>query len=156
MSETTRAISTALLAELEQPSGGSAVEQTPFLYTGGLDDRTTDWTLNSVRYYSAKEGRWTQQDVIDAPLDPMNGNRYAYAANDPINFVDPTGEVSSCGAVAVGLGAVALLSGGVGLVAAAGTTAAAATVAGAAGALSFSTGVPAFALTLLVVFGGGC
>lgn len=28
---------------------------------------------------------------MDAPLDPSNANRYAYAADDPINGSDPTG-----------------------------------------------------------------
>lgn len=34
---------------------------------------------------------WTQQDSLDAPLDPVNANRYAYAGADPINNYDPTG-----------------------------------------------------------------
>jgi hypothetical protein len=36
-------------------------------------------------------GRWTQQDSLNTPLDPTNGNRYAYAGDDPINGVDPSG-----------------------------------------------------------------
>ena len=34
-----------------QDSGGNGTPQTPFLYTGGLNDRTTGWTLNGARYY---------------------------------------------------------------------------------------------------------
>lgn len=34
---------------------------------------------------------WTQQDSLEAPLDPVNANRYAYAGSDPINNYDPTG-----------------------------------------------------------------
>ncbi|GGC18625.1 RHS repeat-associated core domain-containing protein [Cellulomonas carbonis] len=98
------------VAELEQTSGGNATVQTPFLYTGGLHDRTTDWIKNGARYYAPTEGRWTQYDTLDAPLDPANANRYAYAANNPVNYVDPTGRVTAGqlagGAVATALGVV--------------------------------------------------
>jgi uncharacterized protein RhaS with RHS repeats len=64
----------------------------------------TGWTLNGARYYDAGEGRWTQMDTLDAPLDPSNANRYAYAANNPVNYVDPTGRISASGVLsAVGL-----------------------------------------------------
>ena len=79
------------VATLEQSSGGNAVAQTPFLYTGGLHDRTTGWIKNGARYYTPGEGRWTQHDTLDAPLNPLNANRYAYAANSPVNYVDPSG-----------------------------------------------------------------
>jgi RHS repeat-associated protein len=77
---------------------------TPFMYTGGLNDRVTGWTLNGARYYDAGEGRWTQMDTLDAPLDPSNANRYAYAANNPVSYTDPTGRATGAdfvGAVAV-------------------------------------------------------
>ncbi|WP_282947187.1 RHS repeat domain-containing protein [Cellulomonas endometrii] len=80
--------------EVLEDGAGVGVAFTPFLYTGGLNDRTTTWTLNGARYYDAYEGRWTQMDTLDAPLDPANGNRYAYAANNPVNFTDPTGLAS--------------------------------------------------------------
>jgi RHS repeat-associated protein len=66
-------------------------DEFPYTYTGGLYDRATGWILNGARYYSPAIGRWTQQDVYDAPLDPLNANRYAYAGNNPVNYVDPTG-----------------------------------------------------------------
>jgi hypothetical protein len=36
-------------------------------------------------------GTFTQQDTVDAPLDPANANRYGFAGGDPINNIDPTG-----------------------------------------------------------------
>lgn len=38
-------------------------------------------------------GSWTQEDTLDAPLEPSIANRYAYAADDPINNVDPSGRI---------------------------------------------------------------
>ena len=35
---------------------------------------------------------WTQQESLDAPLDPVKANGYAYAGADPINNYDPTGQ----------------------------------------------------------------
>ncbi|MBO1753066.1 RHS repeat-associated core domain-containing protein [Actinotalea sp. BY-33] len=72
-------------------SGGTADEFAPHRFTAGTYDRTTGWIKNGARYYNPTEGRWTQHDTLDAPLDPGNANRYAYAANNPINYVDPTG-----------------------------------------------------------------
>jgi len=39
--------------------------------------------------------RWTQQDSIERPGDLAEGNRYAYATDDPINETDPSGQCSS-------------------------------------------------------------
>ena len=43
------------------------------------------------RYYDPSTARWTQLDPSDAPLDTHGWNRYIYAGNDPINFIDPSG-----------------------------------------------------------------
>lgn len=61
------------------------------------------------RWYDPYWGSWTQQDTLDSPLDPSNGNRYAYAAADPINGSDPTGRNAACLAgIAAGVGVAAL------------------------------------------------
>ncbi|WNB85781.1 RHS repeat-associated core domain-containing protein [Cellulomonas sp. ATA003] len=115
------------VAELDQTSGGNAIKQTPFLYTGGLHDRTTGWIKQGARYYDPTEGRWTQYDTLDAPLDPANANRYAYAANNPVNYTDPTGRVSAStvlGAAGLVVGAAAVFAtGGLAVGLAAGSTA---------------------------------
>lgn len=74
----------------------------PFRYRFGLVDRGgTGRYLFGVRFYDPNQGVWTQQDSLDAPLDPNNANRYAYAAGDPVNNFDPTGllkvEMGACG-----------------------------------------------------------
>lgn len=64
----------------------------PFRYRFGLVDRGgTGRYLFGVRFYDPNQGVWTQQDSLDAPFDPVNANRYAYAGGDPVNNFDPTG-----------------------------------------------------------------
>ncbi|MBS2938515.1 RHS repeat-associated core domain-containing protein [Nocardioides sp. J2M5] len=91
--------------------GGSAITQNPYTFAGtGVKDRTTGWVHYAARYYSPVTGTWTQQDTLDAPLDPKNANRYAYAGGDPINNTDPTGQYSlkdfygDAGACSAGVG----------------------------------------------------
>jgi len=49
-----------------------------------------------ARYYSGAQGRFLSADpVMSAPerlRDPQQYNRYAYARNNPLRFLDPTGE----------------------------------------------------------------
>ena len=76
---------------LSSSSGGSGVTQNPYLFKGGIQDRATGWVHFGNRWYNPTTGVWTQQDTLDAPLDPNNANRYAYAGCDPVNNSDPTG-----------------------------------------------------------------
>jgi len=77
---------------LTQDGNGNGIPQNPYTFAGsGVRDRVTGWVHYANRYYSTKTGTFTQQDTLDAPLDPGNANRYAYAGNDPINLTDPAG-----------------------------------------------------------------
>ncbi len=60
----------------------------PFGYAGGLDDRRTGLERFGVRDYDPGTGRWIEPDPI---LFAGGANLYAYADNDPINFIDPSG-----------------------------------------------------------------
>lgn len=45
-----------------------------------------------TRYYDPTTGRWTQQDPIGGEImNPATVNAYTYAADDPINEIDPSG-----------------------------------------------------------------
>ncbi|MET9221541.1 RHS repeat-associated core domain-containing protein [Streptomyces sp. NPDC003300] len=72
---------------------GSAAAQNPYRFVGGTYDRTTGWIKYGQRWYNPTTGRFTSQDAHSFLADPAQGNRYAYAGDDPINNVDPTGEV---------------------------------------------------------------
>jgi RHS repeat-associated protein len=68
----------------------------PRKFTGKERDRETGWDYFGARYYEASLARFTSIDpVINWDVnrvDPQRWNRYAYARNNPLKFVDPDGE----------------------------------------------------------------
>jgi RHS repeat-associated protein len=61
-------------------------------YTGGIYDKSTGLYYLNARYYDPAEGRFISADTYRGDVnDPSTLNLYAYCANNPINFVDPTG-----------------------------------------------------------------
>jgi RHS repeat-associated protein len=70
----------------------------PFHYTSTYQDVATGFYQMGVRYYQPGSGRFTQLDPLSSTI--FDGQRYAYAANNPCNMIDPSGmnEVyGSCG-----------------------------------------------------------
>lgn len=76
-------------------------KQNPFGFKAGLRSSSTDNGLTKFgyRWQSSVTGGWAQRDTLDAPLDPTNANRYAFAGTDPINNSDPAGR-SALGVIA--------------------------------------------------------
>jgi RHS repeat-associated protein len=61
-------------------------------FTGQRYDPATGFYYYGARYYDSETGRFLQPDAfVQGPLDPQNLNRYTYAANNPLNAVDPSG-----------------------------------------------------------------
>jgi RHS repeat-associated protein len=84
-------------------STGSAAGLNPYRTASGIYDRTTNWIKFGQRWYNPNTGRFTQQDSIERLTNPAQGNRYAYAADNPINTIDPTGKFSlGCALGAIG------------------------------------------------------
>ena len=70
----------------------ATTEINPYRFAGGLNDRTTGWIKLGQRFYDPASGRFTQQDSLEVLADPSRANRYQYAASNPSNYVDPTGQ----------------------------------------------------------------
>ncbi len=64
---------------------------TPFGFAGGLYDKDTGLVRFGVRDYDASVGRWTSKDPLR--FDGGQANLYVYVGNDPINGLDPSGQV---------------------------------------------------------------
>ena len=61
-------------------------------YTGGIYDKETGLYYLNARYYDPEIGRFISQDSYRGELnDPGQWHLYAYCANNPINYVDPSG-----------------------------------------------------------------
>ncbi|WP_243710175.1 RHS repeat-associated core domain-containing protein [Micromonospora sp. KC213] len=93
-----RADGTKVATHQYDPYGVSAVADEYFLgqtslirYAGGTYDWTTGFTKFGQRWYNPVQGRFTQQDNLSFIGNPQKGNRYAYAAGNPVNYTDPTG-----------------------------------------------------------------
>ena len=66
----------------------------PFLYCGEYFDAETQTYYLRARYYNPANGRFTQQDAwsfMDAS-DPLSLNLYTYCCNNPVMYVDPSGQ----------------------------------------------------------------
>lgn len=64
-------------------------------YTGHVMDRATGLTYMQQRYFDSQLGRLLSLDpLLPSSFDGRNNNRYAYASNRPLNFVDPDGRQS--------------------------------------------------------------
>lgn len=76
----------------------SAIDKdaTPYRFGGKEKDRETGFNYFEQRYLTAALGRFISTDPVtvsaDRFTDPQAWNSYAYARNNPLRYVDPTGE----------------------------------------------------------------
>jgi RHS repeat-associated protein len=89
----------------------TGADYNPFGYTSAYTDPTTGLIHDGARYYNPADGRFTQQDPAN-----QGPNLYTYAADNPLNQSDPTGDFSTAvtaglivgGGIVAGLGLFAL------------------------------------------------
>lgn len=63
-----------------------------FGYTGQIYDRSSGLYYCNARYYDPEAGRFTTQDSYRGEqTEPDTYHLYAYCANDPVDYVDPSG-----------------------------------------------------------------
>lgn len=77
-------------------------------FTGKERDSESNLDNLEARYYGATLGRFMTTDPLDAsahPANPQSWNRYGYAFNNPLKFVDVKG---NCSSPAVGKGQVGI------------------------------------------------
>ena len=61
-------------------------------YTGGIYDDSTSLYYLNARYYDPSTGRFLSEDTYRGePADANTWHLYAYCANNPVNYVDPSG-----------------------------------------------------------------
>lgn len=66
-----------------------------YRYTGQQFDSSTGLYSLRARYYNPALGRFLSQDTYPVNFgNPVELNRYVYAANRPINLTDPTGKTA--------------------------------------------------------------
>ncbi|MBP9760765.1 MAG: DNRLRE domain-containing protein [Candidatus Magasanikbacteria bacterium] len=89
----------AVTAEYDYDVFGSLLgmkgsSSTGYLFTGQEFDPESNLYYYNARYYSPTLGRFISRDVyLGEAGDSLSRNRYVYVKNNPIKFVDPSGNV---------------------------------------------------------------
>lgn len=78
--------------EIYQQAGSSS---NSYLYTGQQHDPATGLYSLRSRYYNPSSGRFLSRDIFPYNLwYPNEIGRYTYTANNPVNFLDPSGYIT--------------------------------------------------------------
>lgn len=81
--------------EAESEEAQAIAQMNPLRYRGYYYDNKTGYYYLQSRYYDPELGRFISADdfsYIDA-IEKSSINAYAYCANNPVNFIDPSGHV---------------------------------------------------------------
>lgn len=74
---------------------GDIFEINPYTYRGYRFDSETSWYYLNSRFYSPIIGRFLNSDGLLGQMgDTQSTNMYAYCGNNPVNFIDPFGNIA--------------------------------------------------------------
>jgi RHS repeat-associated protein len=73
---------------------GALADANPYRHTTGLLDPATGLVKHGTRWNDTSTGRWTTTDPITRLTDSNQANPYQYAGDNPVNYLDPTGQYS--------------------------------------------------------------
>lgn len=86
----------------------------PIKYAGEYYDDELDMIYLRARYYNPQIGRFTSLDIEEGEIsNPLDMNRYVYCRNNPIKYVDPTGEAVVIAGIAITGELLALIGTGI-------------------------------------------
>jgi RHS repeat-associated protein len=91
--------------EFGQITSDTAPGFQPFGFAGGIYDADTGLVRFGARDYDPETGRWTAKDPIR--FAGRDSNLYGYVLNDPIRWIDPTGNGALGTILSVSLGGAA-------------------------------------------------
>jgi RHS repeat-associated protein len=82
---------------IQMPGSAGAADATEHQFTGKERDSESGNDYFGKRYYASSMGRWMSPDLVNVTeermMNPANTlNKYAYAADNPLKFVDPDGQ----------------------------------------------------------------
>ncbi len=94
----------------------TGTRENPYLYRGEQYDSDLSAYYLRARYYQPGMGRFLTTDFVEGFVNnPVSLHKYMYAKHDPVNYIDPSGEMSlseqlTTAAIVGGLNAAAILS----------------------------------------------
>jgi RHS repeat-associated protein len=92
-------------------SGSTGTTPNVYLFTGEQLDPGLGLYYLRARYMDPRLGRFLSSDPFQGVLaDPRTLHRYAYAGNNPVNMIDPTGEFFSLPGLSVSLAIQGILN----------------------------------------------
>lgn len=89
----------------ETETVGNGADWNEVCYTGGIYDQESGQYYLNARYYDPSSGRFLTEDSYRGEIGhPDTLHLYVYCANDPVNYVDPSGHeaiylITVCGTI---------------------------------------------------------